>query len=514
MDEPLLEQTAAEAAQHLPPPLAAPVGDDPSSLRSLLQVALPLTLATCAQTIMHFCDGLFLARSGETAIAAHGAASLLQWLLLSPLQGAVSFTATLVAQYVGAGRRERLGAAVWQGIWLGLLGGGLVTLFGWWGGGLFAAIGHAPELARQEALFLRIACLGAIPGLVGSAVSGFFSGRADTRPVMWIQLCGQTINLILAYLLIFGVAGFPALGIAGAAWATVAGSLWNGLAGLALFLRRRHRREFGTWQQRRLQPEMFGRLLRFGFPSGARFTVELLGWTCFVALIGRIGQTELAATNIVWRINSMAFFPLFGLSAAVATLVGQCQGRRRPDLSRRVAWRGLAVAQVWMLACSALFVLAPRPLLGYFLDPATTSAAHLAQIQSIGVVVLRYVALYCLLDSCNLILLAALQGAGDTRATMLLSLAGYGLFIGVLLLIDRLRLGLYAMWTACTIFVMALALLWLARFQQGGWRHLQVIEQAAAPPAQPSPSSSSASEIQGDNSSQTDAGVTRAVGPQ
>ncbi len=81
-------------------------------------------------------------------------------------------------------------------------------------------------------------------------------------------------------------------------------------------------------------------------PNGLRFFFEMLAWTMFLFIIGRVGERELAATNIAWRINMIAFFPMIGVSIAVGTIVGHAQGMGRPDDSARCMRRGLVLAQV------------------------------------------------------------------------------------------------------------------------------------------------------------------------
>lgn len=128
-----------------------------------------------------------------------------------------------------------------------------------------------------------------------------------------------------------------------------------------------------------------------------------------------------------------------------------------------------------MLASAALFVLCPEWLFELFHDPATVPAENFALTRELGVAILRLVALYCLLDGVNLVLMGALQGAGDTRWTMGACLAINALFLAVLLALDAMRAGAIAIWVAATACVMLQALVWLARFASGHWKDKRVI---------------------------------------
>jgi MATE family multidrug resistance protein len=93
-----------------------------------------------------------------------------------------------------------------------------------------------------------------------------------------------------------------------------------------------------------------------------------------------------------------------------------------------------------------------------------------------SVVLLRLVALYCVVDSFNFVILGALQSAGDTRWTLIASIIMFGSFMGVMTVADTLKLGFYIEWMIMAGFVFVFALIWLWRFMSGKWKTIEVIE--------------------------------------
>lgn len=453
-------------------------GAAPDSYRAIVYLAGPLVLSATGYMMMQFVDSLFLAWHSEAAVAASVPASMTNFLAMSLFMGVTGYVSTFVAQYTGAKRPERVSAAVWQGLYFAVLSGLGIAMLAPFADPLFAWMGHAPEIRALEAEYFRVVCLGAPVALACNALGGFFTGRGDTRTFMLVQLSAVLLNAFLDYALIFGAWGFPALGMAGAAWATVAAQGFIVLALGALFLAPAHRKEFATWTSRGFDRALFARLVRFGIPNGARIGVEIFAWSMFLTFVGRVGGSELAATGIAWRINGIAFFPLIGLSTAIATLVGHAQGAGEPQRAVNVTRRGLIVAEAWMLASALLFVCCPEWLYGHFHDPRTVSAEQFAPIQALGVTILRYVALYCVLDGVTIVMLGALQGAGDTRWTMIAGTAMNAAFYLALLILDAQGAGVIAYWIAATAFVMLQALVWLARFVGGKWKAMRVIEAA------------------------------------
>ncbi len=217
------------------------------------------------------------------------------------------------------------------------------------------------------------------------------------------------------------------------------------------------------------------RLVSFGGPSGLQMFLEVVGFTTFVFLVGSLGDTELAATNLAFNISSLAFMPVFGLACAASILVGQQLGRNDPDSAARGTWTTLGIAVGYMTMVSILYVVVPDLFLfGFFAGEGVESGE---EIRSIAVVLLRYVAAYNLFDALNLVFVNAIKGAGDTRFVFCVSLVmalllGFGTWIG-LTVFDA---GLHGCWTMVTAWISLLGVIYLSRFMHGRWRGMRVIE--------------------------------------
>jgi MATE family multidrug resistance protein len=452
------------------------INQQPStSYGAILKLAAPLILSMSGMVLMQFTDALFLSWYSADAIAAVVPAFMPSFLLASALTGTAGYTSTFVAQYVGANRPQRVAASVWQGVYFSILSGVLLALVSFAARPLYAWVGHAAVIQSMEVRFFSILCWGGFFFVVSSALSGFFSGRGQTTVVMAVNMAGQAVNIVFDYLLIFGKFGFPRLGVTGAALATVGSQALIALAFAFLFLRRANRRQWSTWRSAAFDKALFFRLVRFGLPGGMRFSLEMAGWTVFIFFIGRIGSIDLAATNIAWRINGIAIFPVTGLSAAVAILVGNAQGALRPDISARVMWRGTILSQGWMLVMAIVFVVFPRQLFGIFAgsDPASAS-----QFASLGTMLLRFVAAYCLVDAFNYVCVSTLVAAGDTRWTLYASIMLNVLFFAGLAAADKWQRTLFAEWAIATAFVVLQAFMFFGRYMQGKWKGFRVIEPA------------------------------------
>lgn len=455
------------------------------SFGDILRLAVPLILSASGLMVMQFIDALFLSWYSADAMAAAIPAGMASWLLVATFQGTAGYTSTFVAQYVGADRLDRAGATVWQGVYYSAAAGILTAFFALLAHPIFALVNHPAPVQAGEVTFFAITCLGAIFPILGNAVSGFFLGRDDTRTIMVVQTIGLVINGVFDWLLIFGNCGLPRLGITGAALATVLAQALVFAIFAAVFLRKKYRRTFGTWRSRAFDPALMWRLVRFGTPNGVRWSIEMLSWTMFLFFVGRIGTYELVATNIAWRINGFAFFPIIGLSQAVAILVGNAQGAKETSASARITFKGILLAEVWMITASIIFITLPVQLYSVFNNGAGMSQAFFDEMSATGVVLLRFVALYSLFDAFNIMILGTLQAAGDTRWTFVVAAVMNAVFLASLWICDSFHATLIVEWIICTAFVITTAIVWIGRFRSGRWKTVEVIEnfQGAVPPA-------------------------------
>ncbi|MFH1006986.1 MAG: MATE family efflux transporter [Candidatus Latescibacterota bacterium] len=451
--------------------------------RQVLTMAIPLILSTGAWSVQHFVDRMFLTWYAPEAIAAAMPAGMLNFTVLSFFLGTAGYVNTFVAQYHGSGQHARIGPALWQGIHIAAVGGiillGLIPLarpvFGW--------IGHEGAIQHNEVVYFQMLCLGAGPAIASSAMGGFFSGRGKTWPVMWINVLGTAANLAMDYVLIFGHLGFPELGIRGAGIATVLSTCFSCGIFLALILRGKYVRKYNTrsWQ---LDRGLFARLIRFGAPNGAQFFIDIAGFTVFILLMGRLGTTPLAATNIAFNINSLAFMPMIGFGIAVSVLVGQYLGKGRSDLAERSVYSGFHLTFLYMTTIAALYVLVPNMFLRPF--AAQADAASFAEIRALAVILLRFVAVYSVFDTLNIIFAAGIKGAGDTRYVMVMILAVSLLVLVVpsYVVLVLLHRGIYAGWTIASAYIILMGFAFLFRFLGGKWKNMRVIEEV--PPSLPS----------------------------
>lgn len=448
----------------------------PQGYREVLRIGFPLIAGMASSTVMQFTDRLFLSHYSVTSIAAALPAAVAALALQLPLMGLCGYVSVFIAHLTGAGKAAKVGTALWQGIWMTLAATVVLVCACFFAEPLFTLANHPPAVREEEIVYFRILTLGSVFFLTNAVIGGFFIGRGLTRPVLVANLAAMILNIPLDYMLIFGKWGAPELGIAGAAYATVTGWVFTAaVLGFGVFTKKNDV-IFHVFRAWRFNKDLFFRLLRFGGPSGMNFFVDIAGFAWFLLEVGKLGEVQLAASSIALSVNSLIFTPMLGLNAAVSTLVGQAMGRQKPGEAEKATQSALHLSLMYMLPLCVLFFLFAGPLMDIF-EPAGPGAGY-APIKATGVALIYYIAVYSLVDSCNIVYIGALKGAGDTHF-ILLMLAGTGLALLVAPIITLKALGLvslHPLWILLTTYIMGMALCSFLRFRHGGWRLKRIIE--------------------------------------
>ena len=449
---------------------------DESGYREVLTIAIPLILSTGAWSVLLFFDRMFLSWYSEDSIAAAMPAGMTSFAMLSLFIGTAAYVNTFVAQYFGADEENRIGAIVWQGIYFSLLSFFVIIPAYFLAESFFALIGHTPEVQAQETLYFKVLMYSAMFMVLNNALSSFFSGLGKTMIVMWVSFLIAAINIVLDYILIFGKLGFPAMGIRGAAIASNIAVIAGSVVYLLLIFQNKYRNRFELVSSWRLNIPLFNRLVYFGFPNGLRLFIDMTAFTAFLMFVGTVGTREQVATNIAFNIEALAFLPMVGMMIGTAVLVGQRLGENKPDLAEKAVWSAIHITFAFFSILAVLYITIP----GMFIYPFTLNGGleNIENSIDLIVVLLRFVAVFCLFDAIFLVFIGALEGAGDTRFIMKMSF-----IISILLFvvpcyiyIKFFEAEVLVLWWIITINVMIYCSVFFWRFKMGPWRNMRVIE--------------------------------------
>jgi MATE family multidrug resistance protein len=365
---------------------------------------------------MSFVDTVMVGRLGPDALAGVALGHTVFFFFAIMGQGTVRAVGPMVSQAVGAQQPGVVARSVRQGLWLAAGFGGLILVVLSLMEPVLRWSGQSAVATEGAMAYLRAARWGLIPFLAFGALRSFVEGLSRPLPVTIISLAGVGLNIGANELLMFGHWGLPALGLAGTGWATsiVFTALFGGLA---LFVHRvkpfaehdvfRHlRRPDGTYLRE---------LLRIGGPMGVSRGIESSLFLVTTVMMGTLGTTALAAHQVALQCAAFTFMVPLGIGMAGTVRVGQAAGRGDEAGARRAGGVAVGLSALFMSATALLFVVAPRPIVGLYLD---LSAAANADVIALAVRLLGVAALFQVFDGLQVAMHGALQGLKDTRVPM------------------------------------------------------------------------------------------------
>ncbi|MCB0327216.1 MAG: MATE family efflux transporter [Bdellovibrionales bacterium] len=445
--------------------------------KTLFAIAWPLIIANSFWNLQLTIDRIFLGEYSTESLGAAMAVMGVFWVPMALLQQTSAYITTFVAQYFGSKQDHMIGPALWQSIYISIIGGLLFLLLMYIAEPLFSWMNHSPTLQDLEIRYFKTLCYTALPTALVAAVSGFFTGLGNTKTVIGINAVGLLVNAILDYFVISGRHGIPAYGIEGAGIATAIASYVSAAWGAVLILQAKFRKKYSIMNTYAWSFALAKRFLRYGLPSGLQWSLEGLAFTAFLILIGRFenGEAALASSGIAVTIMMLSVLPCLGVAQAVMVLVGQHLGNKKPELAEEASWSGVQLSAMYMLLMAASFVLAPHFYITWFKNESNLGLW--TEVQAITPYLLMFVSIFTLFDSLNLNFSFALKGAGDTRFVSLMALIiPWPLMVIPTFLIRGQQGAVYWSWGFASLFVITQALIFYGRFLGGKWKHMSVIQ--------------------------------------
>ena len=425
----------------------------------------PMIFIMIFQFAIGFTDVYVAGYLGADILAAVGYVGQLYFTLIILANGITVGTVSMVSQAHSAKNPEGVGSVASHSLVMGLVISGILAI----AAGLFPEklvriAGMPKDIEGIAEGFMRIFALALIPTYVSIITGGALRSTGRVRLAMFTGFIAAVVNVLGDFVLAFGWGPFPEMGFKGIAWSSaIATSLGMGL-NLMYVLQgpNRVRLRFVSG----LMCRCYRNLIWLGVPSALQQVAWNTGTLVVYFLVGGLEHgkiTALAAMTGGVRIEAIIFMPVFAFSMASAVLTGNRigMGDTAGARSSAKATAGLCLAVI-SVPVVAVFIFAPWVSGAITDDPAVR--AEMTRYLRINMLGMPFMAL-------GVSLLGALQGAGDTWATMGIVFTGMWVvrIPAILLAIHQLKLGATGVWYCMTITMIALCVLMTARFRSDAW---------------------------------------------
>ncbi len=437
-----------------------------------MSLAGPAIVANLLFTLVFIVDTFIVARlENEVFLAATGLASLIMIWSNAAIQGISIGATSLVSRTLGEKDFPLARQISAHCLIITFLIVGIMILVGlplapW----IIRLLQAEPKVVPVAARYLRLVLLSSVLGMPLLMANTILRAKGDTKTPMWITGAMNLINVVISYVLAFGVGPFPRMEVYGVAWGTVIARNLGGLAGLWILFTDRIGISLRSQDFIHISRKLLSRIWHISLPAIVERVGNSTSYAIFFGMVTKLGTTVLAAHQIALNIESLAFMPAFGASIATTTIIGQAVGAGRQRIAEIAIKRTIIITTIAMAALGLLFILfAPAAIRPLKATPEALKLAGLA-LQIAGLELPMFALVF--------IFNGALRGAGDTKSPMFVNMA--------CILILRLPAtylmgfvfgwGIAGVWLATVIDWTGRALgLWLI-FRKGVWKQLHKTE--------------------------------------
>lgn len=466
-------ETGGNEPQETSPKLSKTLPEGVSSRMlygDIVHIAWPSLVELILTQLASMVDLIMVGQLGPWALSAVGLSTQPRFLMMTMFMAMNVGATAMVARYKGSGEAEKANTVLRQAMLLTFVLSAISSVVGFFASEtLIQFMGAADaETLAGGTVYLQIQFIGFITMALTSTVTATLRGVGDSRTAMIYNLIANVVNVIFNYLLIYGHFGFPRMEVAGASLATVIGqivafvlAMWAILSGKRYL----HMRFTDSYKP---DKETLRSIFVIGMPAMLEQLVMRAGMIIYSKTVAGFGTVAFAAHQVCMNIQALSFMNGNAFAVSATSLMGQSLGKKRPDMGQAYSNRTQMLGMMVSFALAFVFF--------FFGGPITAMYSDDPQVIAWGAQILKLVALVQPFQSSQLILAGALRGAGDTKATAVIT------FITVLLvrpglailLINCTSMGLMGAWVALVADQFLRSLLIFQRFHSGKWRNYKI----------------------------------------
>ena len=434
-----------------------------------LKLAYPVIVGMLGHTVVQLIDNIMVGQLGTAELAAVSLGNSFVFVAMSLGIGFSTAITPMIAESFGAKNHNKVRYIFVHGLilcfGLGVVLGSLVL----WAQPLLSQMGQSNEVVALAKPYLFWVALSLVPLVGFQGLRQFAEGLFQTRLAMNATLMGNVINVLLNYLLIFGLHGFPELGVEGAALGTLF-SRWTMVLFMAINVK--NKRGFKRYNRKlfrvKLKKSLFKRIFSLGLPSALQMFFEVTFFTSAIWMSGLLGKNPQAANQIALNLSSMTYMVAIGVGVTAMIRVGNEKGRGDFTALRRVAVSTFLLIFL-MSSLFCLFFIATHDLLPWlYLDGnAPEISSDVNEVVEIASNLILIAAFFQIADGLQAVVLGSLRGIQDVIIPAFLIFISYGAigfpisyYLGL-----NTEWATYGIWIGLLTGLILSALLLVLRFQ-------------------------------------------------
>ena len=392
-----------------------------------LQLAWPIILGLLGHTVVGLVDNIMVGKLGTGPLAAVSLGNSFLFIGMSVILGFSTGITPLVAASDSTNNTKEGKSVLKNGLLLVTGLGVLLTLIIFFIRPLLYHMKQTEEVVKLAIPYLNIVALSLIPLAVFQAFKQFADGLSQTKYSMWATIIANVLNVVLNYVLIYGIWIFPEMGIVGAAWGTLISRV---VMAIAMYLYIFKKEKFlvyfeNLWKEKFLKTTI-KKLNGIGFPSALQMFFEFGIFTAGIWLSGTLGKNPQAANQIALNLSSMTFMFAMGLAVVATIRVGNQYGLMNFKELRRIAFSIFLLILIMDVIFAIFFMIYNEFLPTLYLDVNdVANQQDNTEVIAITAKLMIIAAFFQLFDGMQAVVLGALKGMQDVKIPTAITFVAY-----------------------------------------------------------------------------------------
>ena len=394
-----------------------------------IKLAYPVMIGMLGHTFVQFVDNVMVGQLGTAELAAISLGNSFVFIGMSIGIGFSQAITPLIAEADGAKKDKDISGIFEHSFLICIILGIVLFLLVFLNKNLLYSMNQPVEVVELASPYLFWVSFSLISIVTFQSFRQFADGLSFTRAAMYSTLVGNTINVILNFVLIFGFWIFPKLGVEGAAIGTLISRLC--MLTFIIFYLKLHKK-LSKYLKRffptKVEIERVKKILYLGLPSALHSFFEVAFFISAVWMSGFIGKNSQAANQIALNLSSMTYMVALGVGVAAMIRVGNQRGMMNFRKLREVAISTLLLIIIIDFFFCLIFLIFNDLLPLLYLDPSDPSNLNdVNEVLTIASKLLIVAGVFQLFDGIQAVVLGALRGMQDVNKPAIIIFFSYGI---------------------------------------------------------------------------------------
>jgi len=438
------------------------------SLKNIIKITLPIILGLVAQNIINVTNTIFLGHLSEVALGAAAIGGLYYFCFIILGAGFGIGVQIIIGRRNGENNIQDIKKVFSNSIYVAALLSLLLFMVLYLYSDFFLkSIISSENVLAETGAYIHFRKWGIFCAYISIILRSFFVGTLRTNVLIYSTLIMTVVNIFFDYSLIFGNFGFPHLGVGGAGIASVIAETCDVLFLMVWVFISRPVSKYQLFKFKKPDIQNIMQIMKLSYPMMLQYFFSFGAWFLFFVIIEKIGELELAVSNVVRSFYMVIMIPVWGLGSATNTMVSNLMGNKETDKIIPLIKKMIILSFTATVIIVLSYIFIPAKIMGFY-------SKDILLIQA-AVPVLYVVSVTILLFSVAYIIFSAVSGTGNTMYAFFIEAFTIALYLSFAFLTGIvMKQKLYVVWSVETLYFIVLGLLSYLYFIKFKWKSIKI----------------------------------------